>query len=169
MPRGLLRTAVEPRGSRLPFVSEAAFEHFLATYRRRYGAAAAGPQRVHTDVPDESACTSERRTVYSIDLLGEAGMSVQDKPIRDADDQAHWLDDTLAGLGLGQAHLMGVSIGGWTAINHAVRQPGRAASLTLLDPVMTFAPIPVKPMLASVVMFAPGVPEAVAASGTQLD
>ena len=30
---------------------------------------------------------------------------------------------------------MGVSIGGWTAANYAVRRPGRAASLALLDPV----------------------------------
>ena len=60
-------------------------------------------------------------------------MSVQDKPIRDADDETHWLDEALAGLGLEQAHLLGVSIGGWTAVNYAVRRPGRAASLTLLD------------------------------------
>jgi pimeloyl-ACP methyl ester carboxylesterase len=68
---------------------------------------------------------------------------------------AQWLDDTLAGLGLNRAHLLGVSIGGWTAVNYAVRRPGRAASLTLLDPVMTFAPIPVKALLVSAGMFLP--------------
>ena len=99
------------------FVSEAAFEHFLATYRD--GTALLPPGRnastpmYRTNLP----ALLQRRTVYSIDLLGEAGMSVQDKPIRDADDQTHWLDDALAGLGLGQAHLLGVSIGGWTAVN----------------------------------------------------
>ena len=46
-------------------------------------------------------------------------------------------------------HLMGVSIGGWTATNCAVRRPARVASLTLLDPAMTFARIPVKTMIAS--------------------
>jgi len=86
----------------------------------------------------------EHRTVIGIDLLGEAGMSVQDKPITGPEDEAQWLDDALAGLGLDWAHLLGVSIGGWTAVNYAVRRPGRAASLALLDPVMTFAPIPVK-------------------------
>jgi pimeloyl-ACP methyl ester carboxylesterase len=100
-----------------------------------------------------------RRTVYSIDLLGEAGLSVQTRAITGPDDQAHWLDDALAGLGLPQAHLVAVSIGGWTAVNYAVRHPHRAASLTLLDPVMTFAPIPIKPMLASIALFAPGVPD----------
>jgi hypothetical protein len=97
----------------------------------------------------------EHRTVIGIDLLGEAGMSVQDKPITGPDDEAHWLDDTLVGLGLDRAHLLGVSIGGWTAVNYAVRRPGRAASLALLDPVMTFAPIPVKALLVSAGMFLP--------------
>ena len=101
-----------------------------------------------------------RRTVYSVDLLGEAGLSVQDQPITGADDQAQWLDETLSGLGLDRAHLLGVSIGGWTATNGAVRRPGRAASLTLLDPAMTFAPIPIKAILASIAMFVPGVPDA---------
>jgi pimeloyl-ACP methyl ester carboxylesterase len=100
----------------------------------------------------------EHRTVVCIDLLGEAGMSVQDKPITGPDDEAHWLDDSLAGLGLDRAHIMGVSIGGWTAVNFAVRRPGRAASLALLDPVFTFAPIPVKSMLIAAGMFLP-VPE----------
>jgi len=101
------------------------------------------------------------RTAYCIDLLGEAGLSVQDRSITGPDDQAQWLDETLAGLGLNAIHLMGVSIGGWTATNCAVRRPGRVTSLTLLDPAMTFAPIPVKTALVSVGLFAPGVPEAI--------
>jgi pimeloyl-ACP methyl ester carboxylesterase len=102
----------------------------------------------------------EHRTVIGIDLLGEAGMSVQDKPITGPDDEAQWLDDALAGLGLDGVHLLGVSIGGWTAVNYAVRRPGRASSLALLDPVMTFAPIPVKALLVSAGLFLP-VPESV--------
>jgi pimeloyl-ACP methyl ester carboxylesterase len=102
----------------------------------------------------------KHRTVIGIDLLGEAGMSVQDKPIGGPEDEAHWLDDALAGLGLDRAHLMGVSIGGWTAVNYAVHCPSRAASLTLLDPVLTFAPIPAKALLVSAGLFLP-VPDAV--------
>ena len=101
----------------------------------------------------------DHRTVIGIDLLGEAGMSVQEKPITGPEDEAHWLDDALAGLGLEQTHLMGVSIGGWTAVNYAVRRPGRAASLALLDPVFTFAPVPAKAMVMAAGLFLP-VPEA---------
>jgi pimeloyl-ACP methyl ester carboxylesterase len=99
-------------------------------------------------------------TAYCVDLLGEAGLSVQNRPITGPEDQAQWLDEALAGLGLDVVHLMGVSIGGWTATNCAVRRPGRVASLTLLDPAMTFARIPVKTALMSIGLFAPGVPEA---------
>jgi pimeloyl-ACP methyl ester carboxylesterase len=100
------------------------------------------------------------RTVYCVDLLGEAGLSVQERPITGPDDQAQWLDEALSVLGLDAVHLMGVSIGGWTATNCAVRRPARVASLTLLDPAMTFARIPVKTMIASGALFAPGVPAA---------
>ena len=55
---------------------------------------------------------------------------------------------------------MGVSIGGWTAVNYAVRRPGRAASLVAAGPGAHFAPIPVKAVLASLGLFLPGVPEA---------
>lgn len=101
------------------------------------------------------------RTVYSVDLLGEPGMSVQARPIAGSDDQAQWFHDMLDGLGLTSAHMMGVSFGGWTATNYAVRRPGRVASLALLDPVMTFAPIPVRTMLAVTPMGLPWVPELV--------
>ncbi len=102
----------------------------------------------------------ERRAVIAVDLLGEAGLSVQIRRITGADDEAQWLDGALAGLGLDGVHLLGVSIGGWTATNGAIRRPGRIASVTLLDPAMTFAPVPAKAVLASLALFPPGVPEA---------
>lgn len=103
----------------------------------------------------------EHRTVFCVDLLGEAGLSVQTEPITGPDDEAQWLDEALGNLGLERAHLMGVSIGGWTATNCAVRRPGRIASIALLDPVMTFAPVSLKATLASPALFLPGVPQAV--------
>lgn len=101
----------------------------------------------------------ERRTVYSVDLLGEAGLSVQHQPITSAEDQAQWLDEAIAGLGVDRVHVIGASIGGWTAVNCAVRRPGRIASLTLLDAVFTFARIPLRTLLFSAVMVSPAVPQ----------
>jgi pimeloyl-ACP methyl ester carboxylesterase len=99
-------------------------------------------------------------TAYCVDLLGEAGLSVQTRPVTGPEDQAQWLDEALAGLDLTGVHLMGVSIGGWTATNLAVHRPARIASATLLDPVLTFAPIPLATILISGAMFSPGLPDA---------
>ena len=101
------------------------------------------------------------RTAFCLDLLGEAGMSVQTIPIRTPTDQAGWLGQDLAGFGLERTHLVGASIGGWAAVNLAVHEPRRLASLSLLDPVMTFGRIPAKTLLASVALTSPFVPEAV--------
>ncbi|WP_149260319.1 alpha/beta fold hydrolase [Actinomadura sp. K4S16] len=99
---------------------------------------------------------AQRRTVFSVDLLGEAGAGVQTAPIRNADDQAAWLDQTLEGLGLARAHLVGVSMGGWTACNLAVRRPQRVASATLLDPINTLARMPLGLILRTVPTLIPG-------------
>jgi pimeloyl-ACP methyl ester carboxylesterase len=100
------------------------------------------------------------RTVFGVDLIGEPGLSVQRRPLTGGEDQAQWLDELLTGLGLESVHLMGVSFGGWSAVNYAVRRPGRAASLTVLDPVMTFAPVPVRTMLALIPVSVPSTPDA---------
>lgn len=100
-----------------------------------------------------------RRSVYTLDLLGEAGMSVQHKVIADAADQAAWLEDALDGLGLDRVHLLGLSIGGWHAVNYAIRYPDRLASVTLLDPAMTFARITWKMIVVSLGSVIPAMPQ----------
>jgi pimeloyl-ACP methyl ester carboxylesterase len=96
------------------------------------------------------AALAERRRVFSVDLLGEPGGSVQTAPVRDAGDQAAWLTETLEELGVQAAHLVGMSMGGWAACNYAVRAPRRVASLTLLDPASTFARIPLGAVLRTI-------------------
>lgn len=81
------------------------------------------------------------RPVISIDLLGQPGLSVPTRPVADAADQAAWLDQTLEGLSVGRAHLVGLSFGGWTAMNLTARHPERVASVSLFDPVLVFAPL----------------------------
>jgi pimeloyl-ACP methyl ester carboxylesterase len=92
---------------------------------------------------------SAQRTVYAVEILGEAGLSVQQRPIRDADDQAAWLATTLRGLGLDRAHLVGVSFGGWLATNLALHGSAIVASLSLIDPTMVFGRLPAKLVIAS--------------------
>lgn len=77
---------------------------------------------------------SREHAVYSVDIVGEPGGSVQSAPIADGDDAAAWLDEVLAGLGVTDAHIVGCSYGGWIALKHQILYPGRAVSLTLVDP-----------------------------------
>jgi pimeloyl-ACP methyl ester carboxylesterase len=75
------------------------------------------------------------RTTYALDALGDAGLSVQIRPIRDAGDQADWLDQVLAQLPVRRVHVVGHSFGGWLTANYAARHPERVQTVTLLDPV----------------------------------
>jgi len=86
------------------------------------------------NLPDFAA----ERTVYALDALGDAGLSVQTRTLRDGADQAAWLDQALVALGAPKVHLVGHSFGGWSAVNYAVRRPGRVATLTLFEPVFVF-------------------------------
>lgn len=72
--------------------------------------------------------------LYAIDSMGEAGRSVQTRPIPDEQANADWLDEVLAGLGHEKYHLVALSRGGWLALNQAIRAPGRVARVTAFDP-----------------------------------
>jgi pimeloyl-ACP methyl ester carboxylesterase len=77
---------------------------------------------------------SRHRRVIAIDQIGDPGRSTQDKPFADGRDLAAWLDEVLVALEVERAHLVGCSYGGWVALRYAQHRPGRAATLTLLDP-----------------------------------
>jgi pimeloyl-ACP methyl ester carboxylesterase len=72
--------------------------------------------------------------VYGIDMPGDASPSIWRAPLTPPDSCAAWLDELLGKLSGQPAHLVGLSYGGWVAMNQAIRAPGRVASITLLDP-----------------------------------
>lgn len=90
------------------------------------------------------------RPAYTVDLLGEPGLSVQDRPITSSADQAAWLAEVLAALPEPRVHLVGLSIGGWTAANLAVHDLDHVASVTLIDPVFVLAGIRTEVVLRSI-------------------
>lgn len=79
------------------------------------------------------------RDVYTVDLLGEPGLSIQQRPIDSSADHAQWLHEVLLALPEERIHLVGLSIGGWTTMNLVVQQPDRVASVVLIEPVLVFA------------------------------
>jgi pimeloyl-ACP methyl ester carboxylesterase len=78
-------------------------------------------------------------TVYTVDMLGQPGASVQTKSMATADHCARCMNEVLDGLGVDGVHLVGHSYGGWTAAQTAGRKSSRLASVTLIEPCNTVA------------------------------
>ena len=72
--------------------------------------------------------------VYSVDVIGEPGLSAPSRPALGSDAHALWLDDVLCGLELARTSFAGVSLGGWLALDYAIRRPERVEALALLCP-----------------------------------
>lgn len=72
--------------------------------------------------------------IYAIDMIGEPGLSAPSRPPLASEAHALWLDDVFKALHLTRASLVGVSLGGWLAVDYATRHPERAESLVLLCP-----------------------------------
>ncbi|MFD7847231.1 alpha/beta fold hydrolase [Nocardia sp. NPDC059764] len=72
--------------------------------------------------------------VYAVDMVGEPGGSAESRPALGSDAVASWLDDVLAGLDVSAAAFVGMSLGGWTALDYAVRRPDAVTKLALLCP-----------------------------------
>ncbi|MEV6597574.1 alpha/beta fold hydrolase [Actinoplanes sp. NPDC051346] len=77
---------------------------------------------------------SQRLRVHAVDVIGEAGLSAPARPPLGSPAYAEWLDDVLDALGLDAAAFLGVSLGGWLALDYAVRRPRRVNRLALLAP-----------------------------------
>lgn len=82
---------------------------------------------------------AERRAVYTVDVIGEAGRSVHRRPFADLAERARDLDEVLAGLDLDGVHVAGGSTGGFHAFQLAIHAPGRLAAVTLIDPTTVTA------------------------------
>ncbi len=87
---------------------------------------------------------SREYRVYALDAMGQWTKSVPDQPIRNRAELAEWLTATLDTLGLGQIPLVGMSYGGWIALNYAMHEPARLSKLVLLSPAGGLAPLAVQ-------------------------
>ncbi|MGW4410811.1 alpha/beta fold hydrolase [Nonomuraea sp. NPDC004702] len=99
------------------------------------------------------------RPVYTVDLLGEPGLSVQTRAFKSSADQVDWLGGAAGPAGPRRVHLLGVSIGGWSAFQLAMRAPDKIASVRLLDPAITFGRITWKVVIISLGSVLPFFPE----------
>ena len=77
---------------------------------------------------------AERYRVYAIDMIGEPGLSAPSRPPLKSEAYAEWLDDVWKHLNLTRAGIVGVSLGGWLALDYAIRRPERVEALSLVSP-----------------------------------
>jgi pimeloyl-ACP methyl ester carboxylesterase len=80
------------------------------------------------------AAWAEHLRVFAVDVIGDAGLSAPSRPPFESDAHALWLEDVMHGLSLDRASFIGVSNGGWLALDYATRRPERVESLVVLCP-----------------------------------
>jgi len=100
------------------------------------------------------------RRVIAFDALGDAGLSVQGTALTSFDEQAVWIDQVLARVAPDGVHVVGHSFGGATAASYTRQHPDRVSTLTLLEPVFTFASPPASMLAWAMVATVPGLPGA---------
>lgn len=72
--------------------------------------------------------------VCSIDRIGEPGLSAPARPSLASDAYAVWLDEVLNYLSIRRASIVGISLGGWLALDYAIRRPERVEKIAVLCP-----------------------------------
>lgn len=72
--------------------------------------------------------------VYAVDVIGHPGLSAPSRPPYETAAHALWIEDLMQALGIERAALVGISLGGWLAVDFAARNPQRVRSLVLLAP-----------------------------------
>ena len=102
--------------------------------------------------PNIADFSKDYRT-YAIDVMGQPSKSVPHEPIRNAADYVAWLTEVLDGLHLDRIGLVGMSYGGWLALNYAVAMPDRVQKLVLLSPAASVLPIVRQFSLRGMLMF----------------
>ena len=80
--------------------------------------------------------------IYALDTIGDKGKSVSARPILTPLDFVTWLSDVFDELRLEEAHVAGLSFGGFLALNLALSAPERVTRLVLLAPVCL---LPIRP------------------------
>ncbi|MEU0790063.1 alpha/beta fold hydrolase [Amycolatopsis sp. NPDC005961] len=80
------------------------------------------------------ATLAEHLRVHAVDAPGEPGRTVEARPPLGSPAYAEWLDDVLDALELPRAAFLGTSLGGWWALDHALRRPERVTALVLVNP-----------------------------------
>ena len=72
--------------------------------------------------------------VHAVDVIGDPGFSSPSRPKLSNDAHARWLDDVWRAVDLQKAFMVGASLGGFLALDYALRRPDRVRKLALIAP-----------------------------------
>jgi len=72
--------------------------------------------------------------LYAVDMIGEAGKSAAARPKLASDAYGQWLQELFQQLGVSQPILVGLSLGGWLALDYVTRFPTAVKALILISP-----------------------------------
>jgi pimeloyl-ACP methyl ester carboxylesterase len=81
---------------------------------------------------------SEKFQVFAMDTIGEPSKSIPARAYATFHDSAAWIEGVMDELGISKAHVMGLSRGGWLALNLAMQAPKRLERIVLLSPAASF-------------------------------
>lgn len=84
------------------------------------------------------ASLSQKYHVLALDTIGEPGKSVPTVTNATQSDCASWLVTVFDELGISSAHVIGLSRGGWLALNLALHALHRLERIVLLSPAASF-------------------------------
>jgi pimeloyl-ACP methyl ester carboxylesterase len=84
---------------------------------------------------NQIAAFAEHYRLYALDVPGHPGRSAPTVLSLLDDSYARWLVEALDALAIERAHLVGVCLGGWIAMQGAIFAPQRVDRLVLLSPV----------------------------------
>jgi pimeloyl-ACP methyl ester carboxylesterase len=76
--------------------------------------------------------------VFALDTIGEPGKSVPARTYASFQESAAWIEGVMDALEIPKAHVMGLSRGGWLALNLAMQAPARLERIVLLSPAAAF-------------------------------
>lgn len=74
----------------------------------------------------------EKYHVFSVDIIGEAGNSEENRLNVNSDEYANWVNEILDALHLNKVSLMGNSFGGWMSLKFATTFPEKVNRLVLI-------------------------------------
>lgn len=75
---------------------------------------------------------AQKFSVYCVDIPGEPGFSTSSRFPLKSDSPEKWLLSVIDTLGLDTVSFLGMSLGGWYALNFAIRNPERVTAVSLI-------------------------------------